>query len=97
MEQQKKDYSWKKQSKRNWVSTDPFGNEIQPQNNEIKIGCLQRIADACELMSNNYSSIIADRNLYKSWYESGKARIKQLERKNAALRGHIGRMKRGAK
>lgn len=60
----------------------------------IKLGCLLRIADATEAMAKNYVNLQRD-------YERAQQEVKRLTANNnrmgrsiAALRGHIGRLKR---
>lgn len=62
--------------------------------NDINGGSLQRIADACELMAKRYSDLIDERDRYKRYYEDGSARLLKAERKAAALRGVITRLKK---
>lgn len=82
--------TFKEDSKRNWVA----GNGEQSSNEQIQIGCLQRIADATEAMAINHTKLIdenkwlaASRKQYREWNES-------LERSNAALKGHLTRLKK---
>ena len=82
------DKTYKNQSKRSWWS------EGTPDNNQIKLGCLQRIADATELMAQNYQSLIVQRNTYINWYEEEKNKRLHQEKCNAALRGVITKMKK---
>lgn len=41
-----------------------------PGDEKIKIGCLQRIADAAEKMAMDHDRLVKDRDYYKSLYES---------------------------
>lgn len=61
----------------------------------IQLGCLQRIADAVEKMASSYDAMREDRDRYKRWYEDEQAATGRLCRSNAALRGHIKRLKGG--
>lgn len=72
-------------SKQNWDSR----NTVE----DINSGSLQRIADATEKMAGNYIQLQHDRDLYKRWYEEQYATVKRLCKSNAALRGHIKRLK----
>lgn len=65
-----------------------------PGDENIKIGCLQRIADATEAMAKYHVQIIKDRDMYESWYRDRCKKVHLLEKSNAALRGHIKRLKR---
>jgi hypothetical protein len=60
----------------------------------VKIGALQRIADACELMAKNYIVLQEDAALYKRWYEEREAKIDHLLGRIASLKGVITKMKR---
>jgi len=61
---------------------------------EINAGSLQRIADATEKMAASYDALRNDRDLYRRWYDEGRARSHRLELRIRALRGVITRMKR---
>lgn len=52
-----------------------------------------RIADAAELVAQNFGNIIAERDHYKKWYYEEKAKTKKLERSVIALRGVNTRLK----
>lgn len=64
---------------------------------EIKIGCLQRIADATEVMAKRYQDLIDERDKYKRWYESSLKTEEYQLRRISALRGVITRMKKRGK
>ena len=61
---------------------------------DIEIGCLQRIADATEIMAKGYNQIISDRKYYEKMYKRQQARSERLQRSNSALRGVITKMKK---
>lgn len=83
----------KNASKVNWYTTVKQEGEY-PGDENVKIGCLQRIANATEAMAENYVYLQRDRDKYKRWYEQDQATIKRLVRSNNALRGHLNRMKK---
>jgi uncharacterized protein YoxC len=83
--------NFKEGSRKNWA---PFGSQIL-SDDQIKIGCLQRIADAVEAMSENYSQLIKERDFWQKSAESRYKQIQSLQRRNAALRGHLKRAKKG--
>lgn len=60
---------------------------------ELQTGCLQRIADATELMAKSYRGLIEERDFYKRWWKKEEANANSLSRRNAALRGVITKMK----
>ena len=39
-------------------------------NDGINTGCLQRIADAIEIMAKNHAELIEDRDKYERWFKS---------------------------
>lgn len=79
-------------SRTKWQST---ANDVTyPGYEQMTIGCLQRIADATELMAKDRQSMIEeveslkrDRDLYQKWY---RAEV----RKVTALKGVITKMKK---
>jgi hypothetical protein len=73
-------------SRKEWVAKDTLA--------DINSGSFQRIADACELMAKDHQRLVDERDRFKQMYESHAKWAKSLERANAALRGHIGRLKR---
>lgn len=75
-------------SKKEWESSDTLEH--------LKLGCLQRIADAVETMSRSYSALIQDRDLYERWWKEEKSRNEKLKNRNAGLRGAISRLSRKA-
>ena len=60
----------------------------------IKAGSLQRIADATEKMAASYDNLRTDRDYYKREHAERGATIAILERRLAALRGVITKLKR---
>lgn len=71
-----------------WESTSE-----NPTTEQINCGSFLRIADSMELMSKNYVSMQNDLEWYKRNYKERGERIEKLSRSNAALRGHIKRLK----
>jgi hypothetical protein len=60
----------------------------------INAGSLQRIADATELMATSYQSLIEERDRYKRYYEERKKNMASMERRIAALRGVITKLRK---
>ena len=81
--------NFKELSRKRWSGNSTVEN--------INCGSLQRIADASELMAKNWDNLIHDRDYYKKQSDLDRVYIKKLERGNAALRGHIKRIKRAKK
>lgn len=75
----------KEESKANWVGDSTA--------ERINLGSLQRIADATEVMAQNYKDLIRERDDYKRWYNQERESTKRLIMSNAALKGHITRWK----
>ncbi len=74
--------SLRKCSQKDW-STDAG----IPTESEIKVGSLQRIADAVELMAKGYARLENERDRWKRWYEQELQEQQRLARSNAALKG----------
>jgi hypothetical protein len=85
--------SFKEQSRDNWYPQDDF----LMSNEQLKAGCLQRIADATEIMAKNYVQLQEDAKMYKEWWEQRVETCNRLNRRIAALQGVITKMKRRAK
>lgn len=77
------------QSRNSWVSYAEKGTS-----EELKLGCLQRIALATEKMASSYDEIRRRAEMYERWYNEERGRRAEVERRNAALRGAITRMKK---
>lgn len=64
----------------------------------VKIGCLQRIADALEahlpVIAKNHAQLVADHDSYKRWYYEQRERVAQRDRTIASLRGQITKLKK---
>lgn len=68
-----------------------------PSNSDsIKLGALQRIADATEMMAKNHVRLVADRDMYEKMYRQQVATTERLSRQVSALRGVITRLKKAA-
>lgn len=59
----------------------------------INAGSWQRMADAMELMAKNYLDLQRERDQWKASYEDRQISILRIRKSNAALRGHIKRLK----
>jgi len=60
---------------------------------EIQTGCMQRVADATELMATDYRTLVRERDMYKKQHDEQCDRSDRLWWSNNALRGVITRMK----
>lgn len=63
----------------------------------INAGSLQRIADATEKMAQRYTDLIRDRDNYERYYREAVKRERQLERRLAAAKGQITKLRNAAK
>lgn len=77
------------ESKKGWYREDGA-----PNNDQLKLGCLQRIATATELMAQQHATLVADRDRYKEWYEHEHTRRKGLELRLSAMRGVITKLRK---
>jgi hypothetical protein len=84
-------------TKTKWVHTPNNPNEEYPGDENIKLGCLMRIADASEKMASNYTQLQNDRDCYKRWYNEEREAKEKLNRTIKALRGVITKLKRAGK
>ena len=82
--------SYIRESKRAWY------REGAATNDDLKLGCLQRIAAATELACKDREKLERDYANMRRWRDEAKACSERLARSNAALRGVINRMKRQA-
>ena len=60
----------------------------------IQIGCLQRIADATELMAKRHQDLVDERDYYKRRYDETTKTNRSLRLRIAALKGVITKLKR---
>lgn len=90
--------SWKDHSRTAWQ--EGGGSESQstkfPGCDQVKIGAIQRIADAVETIAKDRVSMEADLKWYKELNERNNATIARLRKSNAALRGCLRRAKNNA-
>jgi hypothetical protein len=73
-------------SKKNWTTVPENANGY-PGDENLKLGCLLRIADASELMANNIASLMSQRDRLKELYG-------QERRTAISLRGQITKLKK---
>lgn len=71
-----------------------YSAESAPTHEEIRTGCLQRIADATELMAKHHQELVDERDRFKRYYESQQGINAMLGRRIIALRGRITRLQR---
>ncbi len=87
--------TWKEISRVEW-SGNP-GGDVSGVNAEmqVRVGCMQRIADATELMAKRYAELIGERDHYKKAYEMTVAGNLVWARRYYALKGVVTKLKRG--
>lgn len=78
------------QSKLNWVTA----NGAMPANEQLMLGCLQRIATAVEAMTQDRVSLVKQIEDYKERLENEVSLSSRLHRSNSSLRGAITKMKK---
>jgi uncharacterized coiled-coil DUF342 family protein len=78
----------KESSKREWTSRDIT--------EDINVGSLQRIADACEKMALRHTELIDARDKYANWLRNCEAERDALRKQVSALRGVITKLRRRA-
>lgn len=84
--------AYKEESRKNWY----LAGDAKPSTEHLQLGCLQRIADATELMAKRYQDLLDERDSAqrsRDYWESEHARL--LRRLNAA-KGQITKLKRKA-
>jgi len=82
--------SYKKESYADWY--DP--SREKPTNEQLRLGCLQRIADATEAMAERHTTLLRrneylmeENKMFRSW-------LRQGSRREAGLRSYITRLKK---
>jgi hypothetical protein len=73
-------------SRRHWTSNSSAV--------DINCGSLQRIADAVEKMAASYDDLREDRDRYREWNDANNKRLAALNRKVAAQKGVITKLKK---
>ena len=81
--------NYKEESRKSWGPT----NERPVLIGDIQIGCLQRIADATELMAKNHKNLIEEKERFERWYKDERAQRESLERSIIAHKANCTRLK----
>lgn len=81
--------TYRDESRKGWYSPDE-----NPTTDQLKLGCLQRIADATEAMAKSHTRLMEERDRFERWYREERARAERLERSNRALKAWNTRYKR---
>lgn len=86
--------SYRKESREDYGLKGPEVTEDTAlTGDQLRTGCLMRIADATEAMARNHDSIIGERDMYKRWYEEARRDVEHLQKSASALRGIITKIK----
>lgn len=84
-------HSYEKESNKDWGTTaSPDYNLTKDQ---IQTGCILRIAKATEAMAVNHVKLQSELDYYKNRYSENIDKIEYLKKSNAALRGHLTRLR----
>ena len=81
--------TYKDHSRTNWSTV----GEIRPTFEALNLGCLQRIADATELVAKNHDQLQRRAEWAEGRVKDLQAQCDRLQHSNAALRGHLKHIK----
>lgn len=84
--------AYREESKKNWGTSEDGGLT----DDQIRTGAILRIADALEVMAENHDKLVRDRDWLRERLKEEEWRGKTMRRANAALRGHVSRLKKKA-
>ena len=82
--------NFKEWSKDNWGLTK---DDAKPSDEQIRVGCLQRIADATELIAKNYNDLLREKKRYEQWYRQEREENASLRRSLIAHKANYTRLK----
>lgn len=80
---------FKEWSKDNWFCSD----DKLPSNEQLQVGCLQRIADATEAMAKNYVQLQKDAKYWEEQFYHERVRRQSFERSIVAHKANYTRLK----
>jgi hypothetical protein len=80
--------SFIKESRKHWVAQG-----ATPSTEQLGLGCLQRIADATELMAKRYEDLIAQRDMAFSQRDYWREQHDSMARRLNSMRGVITKLK----
>ena len=83
--------NFRAESRKDWQVT---GIGMQLSDAQLQIGCLQRIADATELMAKSYQGLINERNEARKSRDYWMDRSDQTDRRLSAAKGQITKLKK---
>lgn len=82
--------TYKEESRKGWH----LPGDAKPGVEHLQLGCMQRIADATELMARRYQELIDERDRWKRWHDTEQQAARRLARSNNSLRGQITKLKK---
>lgn len=82
--------SYKKESRKDWH----LPGDAKPTHEHLTLGCLQRIADASELMAKRHTELIAAKEKVERECNYWRIEAERMTRSNNALRGQITKLKK---
>jgi len=82
--------SYKELSKHIWEPTEKGWPGFEP----LSFGCLQRIADATELMARRYNELLIENEKYRRSYSEAVNQMRWLRRRIAGFQGYLTRLKK---
>lgn len=82
--------TYRKESRKDWVAT----GAVVPSLEQMQFGCLQRIADATELMAKRYQELIDQKERAEKSRDYWVAQHDRMARRLVAARGQITKLKK---
>lgn len=82
--------NFREESRKNW------SREAQATMDDIKVGCLQRIADACELTAKRHQELIAANERLERSLKYHRDEAERLARRLNAMKGLVTKLKQKA-
>lgn len=83
--------SYREESRANWGRNVEAGAQIS--NEDVRSGCLLRIADATEAMAKNHLQLINSLDYYKRVYSERGIELQHAKNQLRAARGQLTRLK----
>ena len=84
--------NYREESRAEWGQNMEEGESLSRE--QLKLGCLLRIADSLEKIAQRYQSLIDERDNYKRWYLEEKKQRQRVEFRRRALKGVVTKLNR---
>jgi hypothetical protein len=81
---------YREETKRDW-STDAPGESLSFE--QIRIGCLLRMADAMDAMAKNHADLIRENKQLNAILDASQEQFRQQEKAIASLKGQVTKLK----